>query len=335
MSVIESFSDGSEHTEFAGYLLARGWVSDVSSMANRLRALCNTAARYSSFYGVSRTSNICGDLPVVFDHEPLDIIKVYSVERIKAAETAIQCLLDMCGFLSWMTTVEGRWIQSLNVDERRFLERLGLGLCPKRGYLIKLNKDYNETNMVFWVKHKVPFHYPWTPNEMGLGCFVRCSPLYVEEINEFRLIFSESQVDHKQLASFSQLKDDLECYDVFFQNAHVERRGSVYMEFRPEYEYYIIDFLGFGARLLVNWNKIRAYAKRSKCVQKLRKRGEIIVIFFRQSPLGIDKPHYLRSPPDPHLWELEDFAFNQISGPVDELEIFKEDTAVTKEKWKK
>ncbi|KAJ6480229.1 hypothetical protein C8R45DRAFT_1155108 [Mycena sanguinolenta] len=145
-SVIETFSDRSEHTEFAGYLLARGWVSDVLNMANHLRALCNAAARYFSFYGMSRTSNICGDRPIVFDHEPLDIIKVYSAERIQTAETAMQCLLDMCGFLSWLTTVEGQWIQSLNVDERRFLERLGLGLRPKRGYLIKLNTDYNEMN---------------------------------------------------------------------------------------------------------------------------------------------------------------------------------------------
>ncbi|KAJ6480228.1 hypothetical protein C8R45DRAFT_933157 [Mycena sanguinolenta] len=123
--------------------------------------------------------------------------------------------------------------------------------------------------MVFWVKHKVPFHYPWTPDEMGLGRF----------------------------------------------NAHAERRGLVYMEFRSEYEYYIIDFLGFGARLLINWNEIRAYAERF-------------------NPLGIDEPHHLRSPPDPHLWELEDFAASEIGGPINKLEIFKEDTAVTKEKWK-
>ncbi|KAJ6447961.1 hypothetical protein C8R45DRAFT_1115600 [Mycena sanguinolenta] len=333
-AVIEYFSDGSEHVEFAGYLLARGWVDNVLSIANRLGALCKAAARFSSFYGISRSSNICGDMPVSFDREPLDSTKVYSIERTRAAEIAIQCLLDMCGFLSWISSVESRWVQSLGVEERRFLERLGLALRSKRGYLIKLHTDYNEMNILFWVKHEIPFHYPWTPDEMGLGRFVRCSPSYIEEINEFRLIFGEARVDHTQLASYAQMKEDLERYDVFFQNAHAERRGSVYMEFRPEYEYYIIDFLGFGARLIVNWNEIRAYAERFKCLQKLRERGKIVVVFFRQSPLGIDEPHEIRSPPDPHLWELEDFAMSELDEPVDELEIFMEDTALSREKWK-
>ncbi|KAJ7336434.1 hypothetical protein DFH08DRAFT_706650 [Mycena albidolilacea] len=236
-------------------------------------------------------------MPPAIDYASLDNIQPSEADARKNVERALETVADFCGFLCWISSVSTKWQSALMNSELVFLESLKLQRRQKRGALYKLSKDYHVANFEYLVQNGVPFHYPWTPDEMGQGRFVRYSPRYVGGLSAIRLARGDVRVDPEELSFFEEIKDDLNRYDEFFQDIHSERRGVVLTSFDPSYHYYEISFLGYGARSLENWNEIRACAERFKCTKAERADGTSIT-FFRQSPLSKDTP---LSPPDSHL----------------------------------
>jgi hypothetical protein len=47
-----------------------------------------------------------------------------------------------------------------------------------------LTRDYHDSNFYFLMYHKVPFHYAWTAGEKATGRFHRCSPEFLEELQD-------------------------------------------------------------------------------------------------------------------------------------------------------
>ncbi|KAJ7462443.1 hypothetical protein FB451DRAFT_1180736 [Mycena latifolia] len=128
-------------------------------------------------------------------------------------------------------------------------------------------------------------------------------------------------------------ESDLDRYDVFGQDKFSERRGIVYTDFKPWYQYRLVDFMKYGWRPLVNWKAIRPCAERFKCtVQNTHQ--DVVCTFFRQSPLRADEPAHFRVQPVRHQWELSQFASGEYGEETDETEWFFDDIILVREQVK-
>ncbi|KAJ6508430.1 hypothetical protein C8R45DRAFT_1089607 [Mycena sanguinolenta] len=185
-AVVNYFPDGREDTRFAGYLISPDWVNVAIVTANRLNSIIRVSIEQSPFYRSNRGMNISGDIPAAFDFETLNFICYYKTEVTSSTESAIRALLDRCGFLTWMGSVNLLWRSKLGVEEGSYLDSLRLEERGKRGVMFKPSADFHEMNIEHWMEHRVPFHYPFTSDENGEGRFVRLRPDYVQEIINIR-----------------------------------------------------------------------------------------------------------------------------------------------------
>jgi hypothetical protein len=120
------------------------------------------------------------------------------------------------------------------------------------------------------------------------------------------LDYPEGPVDLKRLPQYSRWESDLERYDIWFQDRYIGLVGGVVREFKPEWEYAIVDFSHYGARTVDGWLARRAYAERFKAMVRRGINGSICT-FFRQNPFGIDEPPSARMIVENHYHPLHHF----------------------------
>ncbi|KAJ6447982.1 hypothetical protein C8R45DRAFT_850570 [Mycena sanguinolenta] len=254
------------------------------------------------------------------------------MDALEEAEIALQAVLDMCGFITWIESLNVRWHVALIESERSYLQSLRLRDREKRGVLVKLSSNYHEANLAHWARHLVPFHYPWAFEETNEGRFASCDPRYMQEMVKLH-IDQGDQADARELPSYEELQQNLQSFDGFFQSAHAERRGFILSDFKPSYQYYIVDFLDWGARPLSNWTEIRVCAERFKGVKKVLARSTTVT-FFRQSPKIADEPWTERVQPTEHKWDEDQFADKEYDQPMNEEALYMEDTILVRDMWK-
>ncbi|KAF8185076.1 hypothetical protein K438DRAFT_1766181 [Mycena galopus ATCC 62051] len=318
--------------EQVGYNVDREWTEKVSRMSARLNAMCLIAAGNSSFYALNHEDDL-GDMPTPVNADQLTSLHINDAVAYHSIEDAKLAVLDLCGFLTWISSVSTSWRGFLMDSERKYLDSLKLDGRSKRGAIFKLSSDYHELNLEHWTRYSVPVHYPWTTDEINQGCFVRCSPKYIREVIEVRECKGGGEVLLEELTLPDETLDNLKRFDVWFQDSHAKQRGYVSSSWFPKDHYYIVDFLGNRARTLVNWCEICVCAERFKCTKTRCTKG-MTILFFRQSLLQPDEPRNPDFAPRSHRWALTHFAKGEFWGRMDETEVYTEKESLVKEKHK-
>jgi hypothetical protein len=95
--------------------------------------------------------------------------------------------------------------------------------------------------------HQVPFHYTWTEAEKLTGRFRQCSPKFLEELQG---ITTRGETDMSSLPLYLLWREDLDRYDTFFQDTRFSKVGEVLMRFHPNWSYYLVEGVHFGARVI-------------------------------------------------------------------------------------
>ncbi|KAJ7499678.1 hypothetical protein FB451DRAFT_1014775 [Mycena latifolia] len=271
-------------------------------------------------------------MPEQVDEGLLFATHYLSEEAQEAATGFRQIILSQMAFLNWFSTIKPTWRDDLDQEDRDFLKLLRMEERPKKGYVFNLRRDYHEMNLAHLYSHNVPFHYTWTPEAATDRRFLRLSPEFQAEYVDLIGRTNEGlALDLSKLPSFPKWKEDLERYDVFFQDARVGRVGDNLTSFEPTWEYMIVDFLHYGARPVNSQVVRRAYAERfrGKVHHGL---DAVSVTFHRQNPIAKDEPPFARRQPG-HRFELSDFASEEV-GTASESATFYESTYLIREQVK-
>ncbi|KAJ6493582.1 hypothetical protein C8R47DRAFT_975243 [Mycena vitilis] len=248
------------------------------------------------------------------------MIQVSEEEAQSTAKEGRRTILTQLAFLSWFLSVLPSGLDGLDSDDKKLVASFRLSERAKRGTLFKLARDYHEVNFPHFLQHGVGCHYIWADEEKASGRFVRYSPEFWEEYQSLRTVTGGSgPLDLTALPSYERWKDDIGRYDVFFQDRLAGRPGEIITNFLPGYDYRIIDFLYFGARVLENWNVLRAYSE----------------LFRAKNPIEQEQPAEtsMRARKEERQSKLSDFATREI-GRGSEEEAFFESPAIVREQVK-
>ncbi|KAJ7832702.1 hypothetical protein B0H13DRAFT_1914904 [Mycena leptocephala] len=159
--------------------------------------------------------------------------------------------------------------------------------------------------------------------ESYTGRFVRLNPGFLSEYTVLAATQPIGPLDLRSLPHYLDWERDLSRYDIYFQDLFAGRRGGTLRDFRPDWEYLILDFSHYGARPVESRLARRAYTERFKGMVKHSPKGTTCT-FFRQNPLGIDEPPSVRIPCLDHLYSLDDFGPEAKGYGKSELEYFHE-----------
>ncbi|KAJ7444691.1 hypothetical protein FB451DRAFT_1434208 [Mycena latifolia] len=242
-------SDDEHKRILAGFALSEEWCSHTLYLSRALHDIGMKLVQKSDFYGPNSWTTHVGDMPEPVNEDLLWTIHFLSSEAQEVANNFRRSILSQMAFINWFSTIQLTWLDDLDQEERDLLKLLNMENRPKKGYVFCLTRDYHEINLPHLYAHKVPFHYAWTQGAAADGRFLRLSPEFqAEYANLVDSTYSGLTLNLSRLPSFPIWKEDLERYDVFFQDARVGRVGGVLTHFRPYWEYTIIDFLHYGAR---------------------------------------------------------------------------------------
>ncbi|RDB30957.1 hypothetical protein Hypma_000075 [Hypsizygus marmoreus] len=100
------------------------------------------------------------------------------------ATDAKRWMLDNLAFLDWFVTYIPSRQHWLLDDTKRDLARLNLATMPKRGILVKLERDWKEIDFGNLIKHGVPIYYPWTTVAAQDKRFSRFNPDILRDYHE-------------------------------------------------------------------------------------------------------------------------------------------------------
>ncbi|KAJ7103995.1 hypothetical protein B0H15DRAFT_794874 [Mycena belliarum] len=301
----DSDDPAAESRVFAGYYVDHEWADEAVGWTDKLHALCCKLVDGSSWYRRSFWTGQRGDLPPKFDGGPLYAPHLTQSDARTAAEGAKRMILSSLAFLTWY----------LSVAE-------------------------HEANFFHLAQNEVPIHYRWTQEEEADGRFRRLSPAYWTEYRAL-LELADNDADDvrvEDLPSYLLWKSDLERYDWFFQDLHAGKRGKDLMarQYKPQWEYRVVDFRLWGARTITHWGTIRAYSEKFRGTTASTPYGTVCT-FFRQNPRGPQEPAMLRERPSHHANELTDFAATEVGPNDDEEDSYWESTVrvreMAKNKW--
>ncbi|KAJ7435555.1 hypothetical protein FB451DRAFT_1062444 [Mycena latifolia] len=228
-------------------------------------------------------------MPRLVGEPALNGIEYTHAEIQQKAARARRAVLSQLGFLNWFISIQSYWKYDLDQDDVNFVKSLHLDERPKRGYLFDLKRDFFEITIPHLGANDVPVHYLWTEAEENDGRFLRYSPAYLEESEELRAAQGGGIINMPDLPSYETWLPDLLRYDVFFQDLQIGRVGRILTEFRPEDDYGLVDFYGYGVRPLDSAQERRVYAERFRGLRRRGVTGKMIT-FHRQNPIGVDEP---------------------------------------------
>ncbi|KAJ7142939.1 hypothetical protein C8R44DRAFT_726232 [Mycena epipterygia] len=325
--------DGSPRMALAGYRLNDEWTHTAVSTAQRLYSICRAAAAASDFYNEGPWTGVTGDLPHPLDESHLTRLHWNMDAAQQSALEAKKTILSLLGFLSWFQTIQPLWSSAVSEEDRLYAQSLRLKDRPKTGVLYNLGRDYHEMNFRHLLQHDVPIHYPWTDVVKGEARFLRLSPEFWNEYSVVKEASGGREPDLCDMPSYSIWQEDLDRYDWLFQDLKSGKRGGIVSGFKPNWEYRIVDFRLYGAHTVLHWNTIRAYAERFKATTHVGRTGTVC-IFFRQNPLHLDEPPFVRIQPREHEYELADFAEEERGEYVLEEDTFFEATSIVRERVK-
>ncbi|KAJ6546394.1 hypothetical protein DFH09DRAFT_1087717 [Mycena vulgaris] len=320
----DSDQEDSPSRVLASYFLDRVWVDRTLEITTKLHGMWAEVAVSSDFYGRGVWGGETGDVPSEVDTGFLSGIHN---RQQRTASGAKRSIIAMMGCLNWFMSIKALENWNIPEEDRAFLRTLCLEERPKTGVIYYLTRDYHKANFMHLLINAVPVHYPWTAKERGDPRFLRLSPEYWNKYLVLRDQAGRSEVDITTMPNYEAWHPSFERYDWFFQDQKAGKRGDIVTEFKPHWEYHIIDFRLWGAHSVDNWHAIRAYSERFKASVSDSLTGTTCT-FFRQNPLRVDEPSVEQVWPLEHAHELTDFANEERGEAVSEEEVFFRATSV-------
>jgi hypothetical protein len=316
---------------YAGCYLDETWTNTAIEIAKRLHSISLVLASRTEFYSRGPTGEM-GPVPAALDEGSLLQLQTSEEGAQVAATNAKRMILSFLGFIAWFQSVKALVTTKLSWEDQNFIKSLRLEDRRKAGVLFLLSRDYHYINLMHYINHGVVVHYAWRQQEREDRRFLRLSPEYWNEYVSLKEALKGEEVTIETFPSYSGWKNDLESWDWFFQNLRAGKRGDVLTTFKPDWDYYVVDFHLYGARSITHWNTIRAYSERFKGTIAETPTGTICT-FFRQNPKSVDEPPFERHLQE-HTHELTDFAREEVGEAIPEGEIFYEPTALVREQTK-
>ncbi|KAF8190030.1 hypothetical protein K438DRAFT_1832515 [Mycena galopus ATCC 62051] len=311
---VDSPTSGSEADDpglsLARYFLKETWRSTAVKLSERILVVSQRLARGTDWYGPNLLTPSLGHIPFGVNDRALGECHESHQVANRRVRQVKAILRSQLGWLSWFTAVLFEWQQGLPVADEVFVNSLRLD-----------ERD-----------RQVPFHYAWTSAEKETGRFRRCSPEFLSELQD---ITARGETSMSSLPSYSLWKDDLDRYDAFFQDTRFGKVGDVLTEFRPDWSYYLVEGVHFGARVLDFRHERRVCAERFKGVRKtshVGKRTVTTVTFLRHNPIRVDDPPNLRRQPNPHKFQLSDFGNVASPNEGEENNLFRLDSFLARER---
>jgi hypothetical protein len=216
----------------------------------------------SDWYCRNAFAGAVGSVPESIDKVQLTMLH-YTEESAWEALNMVKCsVISHLGFISWFQSIKDLESSTLSDEDKGYIKSLRLSKRDKAGVLFNVSRDYHEMNLIHLAIHSVPTHYMWTSKEKEDRRFLRLSPEYYNEFAVLRDASLGTEFHIENFPSFENWKDDLSRTNWLFQNLKAGKRGGIVKQFQPTWEYYIVDFHLFGARLLRHWEMIRAYSER-------------------------------------------------------------------------
>ncbi|KAJ7799846.1 hypothetical protein B0H13DRAFT_2390743 [Mycena leptocephala] len=323
-------SDDSGSPVFAGYYLEERWQNNILFVSRRLHDIVDNLVMKSEYYGHNSWTTQFGDLPGQVQDQDVSGLRYRDYEVQEMASDARRVVLSQMGFVAWYTSACEDWEKNLDDDDLDFIQALKLEERPKRGIVFDLPRDYHEITISHLLKYRVPFHYCWTQAANTSGRFLRYSPDFVREYASLAVAQPEGLLDLTELPSYLNWQEDLARYDVYFQDRFSGRMGSLIREFKPDWEYLIVDFSHYGARPVDNLQAKRAYSERFRATVQRGVTGTICT-FFRQNPFEVDEPPAVRVPLVNHYQPLSDFGAESTTEGPSERSYFFEPTPSVRE----
>ncbi|KAF8163901.1 hypothetical protein K438DRAFT_2025406 [Mycena galopus ATCC 62051] len=323
---VDTLSSGSERDDpgvsLAGYLLDERWKVTAVKLSEHMLEVSERLARGTDWYGPNSTTESLGHIPFGVDRRGLELSYESHHTTNVCAKKAKSVLRSQLGWLDWFTAVLFEWSRGLSMVDEVFISSLHLSERNRRGFLYNLTRDYHNSNFYFLMHHKVPFHYAWTATEKETGRFQRCSPEFLEELQG---ITARRETNMSSLPSYSLWREDLDRYDVFFQDTRFGKVGQILTEFHPDWSYYLVEGVHFGARVINYRHERRVFAERFKGLVKtvrLGKHSSTTVTFLRHNPIRVDDPPNQCQQPNPHRFQLSDFGRTASPNEGEENELF-------------
>ncbi|KAJ7708034.1 hypothetical protein B0H14DRAFT_3525571 [Mycena olivaceomarginata] len=185
---VDTPTSGSEADDpqesLAGYLLDNKWKTTAVQFSERMLEVSEHLARSTDWYGPNSTTESLGHIPFRVDRRGLEACCESPHDAETHAAQAKSILRSQMGWLVWFTVILFDWQKNLSVADEVFVSSLHLAERDRRGFLYNLTRDYHDSNFHFLMYHKVPFHYAWTAGEKAMGRFHRCSPEFLEELQD-------------------------------------------------------------------------------------------------------------------------------------------------------
>jgi hypothetical protein len=326
-------SDYGESPVFSGYYIEEEWQNNLLYVSRHLHDITMTLVLKSEYYGPNSWTTQLGDLPDQVEPEAISGLRYEEREAQEMANDGRRVVLSQMGFLSWYSSVHPNWKNDLEQEDVDCILKLRLDSRPKRRYIFDLSRDYHEINIPHMLNNRVPFHWCWTNAEGSSRHFVRYGPDFLSEYTILSLDYPEGPVDLRRLPQYLRWEPDLERYDVWFQDRYTGLMGGLVREFKPEWEYAIVDFSHYGAQTVDGRLARRAYAERFKAMVRRTVTGSICT-FFRQNPLGVDERPSARRIVENHYLSLHLFGNKSDDRGFSELDYFLEDTVIVHKRSK-
>ncbi|KAJ7186709.1 hypothetical protein C8R46DRAFT_1206716 [Mycena filopes] len=329
-------SDGREAPDcYVGCTLHPSWADNAFPLLRRLHDMIIVVASSTDWYVANQFSGDLGDIPQLPEHSDGQIY--YSEREAQEAASKVKSsILSHIGFLSWFQTLKRLERTPLSREDLELIHSLRLEERPKRGAVYDLSRDAFEANFRFLLDHDVPFHYVWSDKEEVDRRFIFLSPAFWNEYSTLRnaLPEGENEVQLELLPSFHTWEHDLGHTDKFFQNGYAGKRGDDIPEFKPTWDFMIIDFHLWGSRRIRNRKMIRPYTERFKGVVAFSVTGDVCTLFRQNPKSGADESPFDRAREDEHKHDLSVFGAADEGEDVDENEVFFESTMVVREQYK-
>ncbi|KAF8204263.1 hypothetical protein K438DRAFT_1757510 [Mycena galopus ATCC 62051] len=224
---VDAPSSGSEMNDpsvtLAGYSLEDSWRRAAIDLSERMLEVSECLARGTDWYGPNSTTDSLGHIPYGVSRRALEAAHDSHSSANCCAAQARAILRSQLGWLAWFTAVLFEWSRGLSVTDKVFINSLRLSERDRRGFLYNLTRDYHDSNFYFLI------------------------PEFLSELQE---ITTRRETDMSSLPSYSLWQEDLDRYDTFFQDTRFGKVGEILTEFRPNWAYYLVEGVHFGARVL-------------------------------------------------------------------------------------
>ncbi|KAJ6568331.1 hypothetical protein DFH09DRAFT_1080710 [Mycena vulgaris] len=291
-------------------------------LGSRVHDVCVAMASKYEFYSVE-------DVPGKVDESNLTGSFETEEDARQAFAEAHRTILDQLGLITWFMSVTWDYAVRLSDEMTQFLIDLRLGKRPKRGCLVYLSRDWKHLNIVHFIRHSIPFHYPWTEAEENDRKFFVYSEMFLKEYLNKSEARGGIPVPVEELPNYPNWREKLVSVDMFLQDRLLgDRRSWRRPNFEPTYSYSLILHESWGRRRLTDRREIRACVELYNCNKEHFEDGTYVT-FYGHYPLKNYSPRM----PEEHLYPLKWFSYFQRGPMTPESVFWDRDPVLEREKW--